>query len=162
VSAAPPVAIIGCGNPTRRDDGVGPDVIRRLAGGRLGSLTGVGLRDAGTDGMAVLFAARGCRSLVIVDACRSDAEPGAVFEVPAAEIETPEPPFLGTHELRWTHALAAGRRIFGEDFPADATIFLIEAENLGFGMELSASVAAAAVRVAARIEAKVLARLAIP
>jgi hydrogenase maturation protease len=157
-AAAPAVAIIGCGNPTRGDDGVGPDIVRRLAAGALGRMDpAVRLYDAGTDGLAVLFAARGCHSLIIIDACRSGAEPGAVFEVPAHQFETPAPPVLGTHELRWTHALAAGRSILGDGFPAEATVFLIESENLAFGIELSTAVAAAAACVAARIEALVLA-----
>ena len=45
-----------------------------------GDGTGVSLLDAGTDGMAVIFGARGCRTLVIIDACRSGSEPGAIFE----------------------------------------------------------------------------------
>jgi hydrogenase maturation protease len=158
----PLVAVIGCGNPTRGDDGVGPDIIRRLAAGALGRMEPtVRLYDAGTDGMAVLFAARGCRTLIIVDACRSGAAPGAVFEVPVEEFATPAQPALGTHELRWSHALAAGHSIFGDAFPADATVFLIEAQHLAFGIEPSAPVAAAAGLVAARIEALVLARIAV-
>ena len=37
--------------------------------------------------MAAMFAARGCRTLIIVDASRSGSEPGAIFEVPGAELE---------------------------------------------------------------------------
>ena len=159
-AAEPSVVVIGCGNPTRGDDGVGPDIIRRLAVRGLGRLDDVRLHDAGTDGMAVLFAARGCTTLIIVDACRSGAAPGAMFEVPAHEIATPTPPALGTHELCWEHALAAGRRICGDAFPADTTVFLIEVESLEFGIALSAPVNAAAERVAARIEASVRAKIA--
>jgi hydrogenase maturation protease len=49
--------------------------------------TGVGLLDAGTDGMAVVFAARGCRTLIIIDAYLSGSDPGAIFEVPGTELE---------------------------------------------------------------------------
>lgn len=155
------VAVIGCGNPTRGDDGAGPAVIRRLTAGPLGRMVPqVRLFDAGTDGLAVLFAARGCQTLIIVDACRSGAEPGAVFEVPVDELDTPVQPALGTHEFRWNHAVAAGRSIFGDAFPCDATVFLIEAESLDFGTELTGPVAAAAKTVAARIEALVTAQAA--
>lgn len=151
------VAVIGCGNPTRGDDGVGSAVIRRLAAGALGRMgPTVRLYDAGTDGLAVMFAARGCHMLIIVDACRSGEAPGAVFEVPAQELDAPAAPAIGTHELRWEHALAAGKRIFAEAFPSDATVFLIEAGNLQFGVELSDAVAGAVEGVAARIEAIVL------
>jgi hydrogenase maturation protease len=33
--------------------------------------------------------------------------------------------------------LAAGRKIFGDDFPQDVTVYLIEAVNLHLGLELS-------------------------
>ncbi|HEY1797630.1 MAG TPA: hydrogenase maturation protease, partial [Stellaceae bacterium] len=121
------IAVIGCGNPARRDDGVAGEVLRRLA--PLAS-DRTKLLDAGTDGVAVMFAARGCRRLVIVDACRTGAEPGAVFEVPGAELEPDHAPPLATHDFRWDHAIAAGRRIYRDNFPSDVTVFLIEAESL--------------------------------
>jgi hydrogenase maturation protease len=141
-------AVIGCGNPARRDDGVAGEILRRLA--PLASAD-TKLLDAGTDGVAVMFAARGCRRLVIVDACRTGAEPGAVFEVPGTELEPDRAPPLATHDFRWDHAIAAGRRIYRDDFPRDVTVFLVEAESLDFGVGLSAPVAASAERVADRI-----------
>ena len=69
----------------------------------------VRLLDAGTDGMAVMFAARGCRTLILVDACRSGSEPGAIFEVPGSELAQPYAPGLNLHDFRWDHALYAGR-----------------------------------------------------
>jgi hydrogenase maturation protease len=152
------LAIIGCGNPTRTDDGVGPAVIRMLAerhapGGQ------ARLLDAGTDGMAVMFAARGCRSLILVDAVRTGSKPGTVFEVPGAELERPQPQSLNLHDFRWDHALFAGRRILGSDFPADVTVLLIEAGSIEYGVGLSPPVADAAVKVVARVAALVRARL---
>ncbi|MFM6344532.1 MAG: hydrogenase maturation protease, partial [Dolichospermum sp.] len=41
------------------------------------------------------------------------------------------------HDFRWDHALAAGRKIFGDDFPQEVTVYLIEAANLDLGLELS-------------------------
>src|SRR5580658_1214455 len=80
-------AVIACGNPTRTDDGVGAEVLRRLAAYGLGAdPSRVALLDAGTDGVAVIFAARGCRRLIVVDACRSGSDPGAVFELPGNEL----------------------------------------------------------------------------
>jgi hydrogenase maturation protease len=142
------IAVIGCGNPTRSDDGVAAEVLRLLAPRAPADTK---LLDAGTDGVAVMFAARGCRRLVVVDACRTGAEPGAVFEVPGAELADDGGPALATHDFRWDHALAAGRRIYRDDFPDDVTVFLIEAHSLGFGIGLSAPVAASAHIVADRI-----------
>lgn len=145
------IAIVGCGNLNRQDDGVGPEVIRALRAGGLDG-PGVKLLDAGTDGMAVMFAARGCTSLVLVDATRTGVEPGAIYEVPGRELERPYTPGLNLHDFRWDAALHAGRQIFGAAFPQDVTVFLVEAERLDYGTELSPSVAAAALSVARRIE----------
>lgn len=146
------IAIIGCGNVNRGDDGAGTEVLRLLAlDERNGLINDVRLLDAGTDGMAVMFAAKGCQTLVVVDACRSGAESGAVFEVPGHELEQPPPGGFNLHDFRWDHALFAGRQMFREHFPADVTVFLIEAEHLDFGVGLSEKVASAAHKVASRI-----------
>jgi len=152
IAAAPIIAVVGCGNPNRRDDGVGPQVIRTLKERQLDGM-GVRLLDAGTDGMAVMFSARGCSSLIVVDASRTGAEAGAIYEVPGAELERPYKPGLNLHDFRWDAAIHAGRRIFRDAFPSDVTVFLIEAAELGFGIGLTAEVSRAADRVARRIEA---------
>lgn len=149
------IAVIGCGNANRRDDGVGSVVLRSLAARDLARAGEVALLDAGTDGMAVMFAARGCTRLIVIDACRSGAEPGAIFEVPGAELAAPGPPSFTTHDFRWDHALHAGRQVFGDAFPDDVTVFLIEAADVGFGLDLTPAAAAAAAKVADRIAALV-------
>jgi hydrogenase maturation protease len=151
------IVVIGCGNLNRSDDGVGPEVVRALR--TRGESEGVRLLDAGTDGMAVIFAARGCRTLIIVDACRSGSEPGAVFEVPGAELERQYEPALNLHDFRWDHALHAGRMLLRDDFPADVTVLLIEAASIDFGVGLSPAVTQAAAKVADRVEALVRERL---
>ena len=146
------IAVIGCGNTNRRDDGVGSAVLQNLAARGLARGGDVALLDAGTDGMAVMFAARRCRTLIVVDACRSGSEPGAIFEVPGAELAAPSPPSFSTHDFRWDHALHAGRRIFGAAFPDDVQVLLVEAADVGFGIGLTPAVAEAAVKAADRIE----------
>lgn len=143
------IAVIGCGNPTRRDDGFGGAVVRRLAA-RAGPQ--VKVLDAGTDGMRVMFAARGCTTLVIVDACRTGAPPGTLFEVPAEVVAAPHTPTLTLHDFRWDHALHAGRVMYGPEFPSDITVFLVEAGSLGFGLELTPEVDGAVDKTVARIE----------
>jgi hydrogenase maturation protease len=153
------VAVIGCGNLVRSDDGIGPHVVRILGGRRLAADPRVRLLDAGTDGMAVMYAARGCQSLVLIDASRSGATPGAVYEVPGAELENGAQPSLSLHEFRWDHALFAGRRLYGDAFPRDVSVLLIEAADTGYGLELTPPVSRAARAVAERIEALVAERL---
>jgi hydrogenase maturation protease len=153
------IAVIGCGNPTRSDDGVGPEVVRALAAREACRDARVRLLDAGTDGMAVMFAARDCSSLIVVDACRSGSAPGAVFEIPGPQLAQPHQPSLTLHDFRWDHALYAGRRMFGETFPSDVTVLLIEAETAAFGLGLSSCVADAAAKVVERVEVLVRSRL---
>ena len=117
--------------------------------------TDVRVFDAGTDGMGVMFRARGAERLVLVDANRSGAEPGAIFQVPGGELANHYDPAYSLHNFRWDHALYAGRRIFGEAFPTEVTVFLIEAGTLELGWELSAPVRDAADRVTGEIQAMV-------
>jgi len=159
------IVVVGCGNPTRCDDGVGPEIVRRLraraAEGCDPYLRSADLRliDAGTDGMAAMFAARGCHSLIIVDACRTGAPPGAVFEVPGTELEQGYTPAFNLHDFRWDHALHAGHQIFREAFPSDVVVLLIEAESVVFGDDLSVPVTRAATIVVDRITELVRVRL---
>ncbi|MGO9132806.1 MAG: hydrogenase maturation protease [Methylovirgula sp.] len=145
------LVVIGCGNLNRSDDGAGVAVIRALSESRPVSSDAVKLFDAGTGGMEILFQARGARKLVIVDACTSGSEPGAIFEVPGQELEGPPKQSFNLHDFRWDHALYAGRRIFADQFPDEVTVFLIEAASLDFGLELTPVVQAAVTKVAARI-----------
>jgi hydrogenase maturation protease len=142
------LTIIGCGNLNRSDDGVGVIVARRLIDWvNAHGMAEVAVFDAGTAGMDVMFRARGAKRLILIDACSSGAEPGAVFQVPGAELEQGHDPTYSLHDFRWDHALYAGRRIFGAEFPTDVTVFLIEAAGLGLGLELSQPVQRAAAQV---------------
>jgi hydrogenase maturation protease len=150
------LAVIGCGNPARCDDGVGVEVVRELR--RRGLPEDVELIDAGTGGIDVMFRIRGAQRVVIVDACRSGSEPGAVFRLPAREAMTPLEHGYSLHGLRWDHALFAASKMFGDAFADNAEVILVEAEKLGFGLELSLCVRAAAGRVVELLEPLVAGR----
>lgn len=142
------LTIIGCGNTNRSDDGVGVAVARRL----LARLSRHPVRDCrvldcGTAGIEVMFAARGSDALVIVDASRTGSPPGSVHRVPGEELARVPEPSYSLHDFRWDNALFAGRKIFGEAFPTDVTVWLVEAESTAMGLALSPAVEAAADRV---------------
>lgn len=139
------LTIIGCGNANRRDDAVGVTVARRVRE-RLERhpVPGVQALDCGTAGMEVMFAAKGSDAVILVDAAVTGSEPGAVFEVPSEELERVREPSLNLHDLRWDDALGMGRKIYGDDFPSKVSVFLIEAADTGFGLELSPPVEEAA------------------
>jgi hydrogenase maturation protease len=154
------IVVVGCGNPNRLDDGAGIEVLHLLEARGLGrDAQRVRLLAAGTDGIATMFAARGCRTLIVVDACRSGSEPGAVFEVPGDELERRYQPSLNLHDFRWDHALFAGKKIFREQFPSDVVVLLIEVLTTELGIGLSDPVSSAVAKVADRIEGLIQSRL---
>lgn len=148
-------AVIGCGNLNRSDDAAGVRVVQRLrqlvvqtCGALPLDLT---LFDAGTAGMEVMFAARGVQDLVIVDACRSGAAPGSIYQVPAHELVNAPPQSYGLHDFRWDHALYAGQRIYGAAFPTAIQVWLMEVENTDLGLTLTPVMADAVETVAQRL-----------
>jgi hydrogenase maturation protease len=150
------ITVIGCGNANRSDDAVGIEVVRLLNGRNdLRSRTDVRLLDAGTDGMAVMFAARGCKTLIVIDSCQTGAEPGAIFKIPGSEVESEKQPSLNLHDFRWDHALYAGRKMYGDAFPTDVTVYLIEARSCDFGIGLSREIETASKAVAESIEVSI-------
>lgn len=132
------LTIIGCGNLNRNDDAVGVIIAQRLQQ-YLGKNVHPQIRvfDCGTAGMEVMFQARGSKKLIIVDASCTGSQPGAIFKVPGDELEGLPEPSYNLHDFRWDHAIAIGKKIFVDDFPQDVTVYLIEAENLDFGLDLS-------------------------
>lgn len=141
-----PVLVVGCGNLLRGDDAVGPTLVRHLWD--RGVPDHVELVDGGTAGMDVAFKMRGRRTVVIVDAARTGAEPGTVFRVPGEEVEE-LPPVTGLHQhaFRWDHALAVGRWLLKDAYPEQVVVYLVEAASLEPGAELTEPVRAAMERV---------------
>ncbi|WP_233151369.1 hydrogenase maturation protease [Mycobacterium lehmannii] len=145
------VLIVGCGNLLRGDDGVGPILVRHLW--ERGVPEGARLVDGGTAGMDVAFQMRGAQRVVIVDASATGAAPGTIYRVPGDELaELPPLQGLHTHSFRWDHAIAFARWALADACPADITVFLIEAENVALGADLSPSVTTAMESVIAIVE----------
>jgi hydrogenase maturation protease len=142
------LTIIGCGNLSRSDDGAGVAVAKRLMA-RLDSEPAEGAKvfDAGTNGMEVMFKARGSSELVLIDTSTSNGEPGSIYRVPGERLENMQEPGHGLHGFRWDHALYAGRKIYGREFPASVTVYLIEGQTLELGIGLSEPVERAVSRV---------------
>jgi hydrogenase maturation protease len=139
------LTIIGCGNTNRGDDGVGVVVAKRLAA-RFARhpVRDVQVFDCGTAGIDVMFAARGSDALILVDASRTGGAAGTVYRVPGEELARVPELSYSLHDFRWDHALFAGKKIFGDAFPEQVTVWLVEARSLDYSLELTAPVAAAA------------------
>jgi len=130
------LAVVGCGDLLRADDGVGPVLVRQLQAE--GVPPGVRLVDGGTAGADIAVELRGAKRVIVVDACSTGAAAGTVFRIPGAEVED-MPPLTGllTYSFRWDHTLAFARWQLGDQFPADVTVYLVEAGDLTPGDELS-------------------------
>ena len=151
------LTIIGCGNLNRNDDAVGVIIAQQLQQFMAQNpQPHVQVYDCGTSGMEVMFQARGSKQLIIIDASSTGSEPGAIFKVPGKELEVLPEPSYNLHSFRWDNALAAGRKIFQNDFPDEVTVYLIEAANLDFGLELSSVVQSAAAKVFTEITEKIM------
>lgn len=135
------LTIIGCGNSNRSDDGVGPYIAQRLRE-QLAAQPQHQLQvfDAGTAGIEVMFKARHSERLIIIDASSSDSEPGSLFNVPGEMLVAQQADYSNMHEFRWQHALHSGREIYGDSFPTDITVYLIESASLELGLNLSPAV----------------------
>ena len=146
------LAIIGCGNPNRQDDGFGSAVIAQLKKrDAQENWAGIALLDAGCEGAAVMFAARGANALIVVDANKSGSEPGTIYKVPGNEMAHAYETAFCMHDFRWDHAVLVARKLLKVDGPDDVLVLLVEVDKFGLGPELTPCVAAAVEPVVARI-----------
>ncbi len=154
------IAVIACGNLNRRDDGAGPAVLRMLREDpSLRQHPQLRLYDAATDGLAVMFQARGCEELLLLDASRGGQPPGSIHEVPGEAFVSRREPPRDSHALRWDDALTIGQRLYRDSFPTRVRVFLIEAGDLSLGLELSPAVEASARQLAGRLAQELRGRL---
>lgn len=142
----PGVVVIGCGNLLRGDDAAGPIVIRELW--ELGANEHARLVDGGTAGMDVAFQMRGAEKVILVDACTTGSEPGALFRVPGEEVaDIPPPTDIHSHAFRWDHALSFARWLLKDQYPDDVEVWLIEIASADHGADLSPPVREAVKRL---------------
>jgi hydrogenase maturation protease len=143
--AAVDTVVIGLGNPTLSDDGVGPAAGREVAGelARRPWLRGIRVTELGLGGLTLMEAMVGCRRAVVLDAVRSgQVPPGTVVELAMADLagslhET------SVHDMSLPAALAMGRAL-GLDLPTEIRVLGVEVvDTTTFGETLTAPVAAA-------------------
>lgn len=133
------IVVIGIGNPYRRDDGVGLEVLRRVE-----ELHLPGVRCVESDGEATSLceAWRDASLAVVVDAVRSGAAPGTLHRGNmGADGMAAHTPRGGTHALSLADALALGEAL--ERLPGGLAVVGVEAGDVGDGPGLSDAVAAA-------------------
>ncbi|CAI9085268.1 hydrogenase maturation protease [Candidatus Methylacidiphilum fumarolicum] len=131
------IAIIGCGQLLRKDDGLGPELIRRLAS--LHPPLPVKLIDYGTSGFSLLDDLEEYDSLIVIDGLMSGSTPGTIFMVGGEQLEKllETGPYADLHSFRWDDALKWGKWLYKERFPKNIKIYLVEVKEVGYGIGLS-------------------------
>jgi hydrogenase maturation protease len=133
------IVVIGIGNPYRRDDGVGLEVLRRVEELRM---PGVRCMESDGESTALCDAWNGAALAVVIDAVRSGAAPGTLhvttMGADAIAVHTPRG---GSHALSLAEALALGEVL--DRLPLHLLVVGVEAGDVGDGLGLSDAVASA-------------------
>jgi hydrogenase maturation protease len=114
--------IIGVGNPTRTDDGVGLRVARELRG------RGVDVIELCAGGLRIMEAMQGYDEAVVIDAVESGGIPGAIHRFRESDLAQTRNSG-STHDGSLALALAVGRAA-GLRIPAAVRIWAVEAGDV--------------------------------
>lgn len=136
------IAVMGFGNPCRSDDAIGIYVIEQLKQ-LFPNAANVSFFDMGSSAFEVLFQLRGHSKIIIVDAALNTSEPaGTIFKLPAEEVRAApqEDPLVFLHGLKWNQALSYAKKILGNEYPEDITVYLIAVDNTRLDIQLSNAV----------------------
>ncbi len=97
--------VLGLGSPIQGDDGVGPAALARLRnGGRLDPA--VRLVDGGTAGLALLPEVEDADRLLVLDAIRAGAAPGALVTLEGDAVPRHFATRLSPHQIQLSEVLA--------------------------------------------------------
>lgn len=134
-----PVLVLGVGNPLMADDGIGIELLKRLRAHSFSPL--VHLEDGGTLGMTLLPLLEDADALIMLDAVKTGAAPGSIIIRHKEELPGHFSHILSPHQIGMKEVLGAAQLC--DTLPRTITLIGVEAENVSFGMHLSASVEAA-------------------
>ena len=131
--------VIGIGGDFRRDDGVGPAIVRRLAERKL---PGVACLEAESDALALLEIWRGADAVLLIDAVCSGAEPGTISRLDLASRPLPASfAPVSTHGLGLREAIELASLL--DRLPGRLLFLGIEGADFSPGSGLTPAVAAA-------------------
>ena len=146
-------AIMGFGNPVRSDDAIGIYVIEELKK-TLENTDSISIFDMGTSAFEVLFKLKGHSKIILVDAVINTNEPvGTLFKVPAEEVlrAPQEDPMVFLQGMKWDQALSYAKKILGDEYPDDISVYLIAIDNTKLEVDLSDEVKSAGEKVIVHI-----------
>ena len=129
--------IIGVGNDSRRDDGVGPWVAKKLIA------AGVPARIESGEGASLMAAWEVHRDVIVIDAAKAGGEPGTLYRFQAHDESLPTGFFhYSTHQFGLAEAVETARHL--GDLPENLSVIAVEGADFGWGAGLSEPVAIAA------------------
>jgi hydrogenase maturation protease len=125
------VLVLGVGNPYRRDDGIGNEVIKVLSEQKI---SGFDLKDVG-DGLSILEIIEPYQKVIIIDACEMAESPGTVkvFSPEEAIIKIKNDA-LSTHGIGLAEVLHLIKAL---EIKIDLKIIGVQPKEIGFGEGLS-------------------------
>ena len=138
-----PILILGIGNILLRDEGVGVRVVEAMQAKNLSG--NVELVDGGTAGLDLLDVVADRRKVVVIDAVQADSEPATVFRFSPDEFTHQAIAITSLHQVGLLETLMMAKHLGCA--PQQVVIFGIEPKEIGYGLELSAQVAAAVPKV---------------
>jgi hydrogenase maturation protease len=144
--------IIGIGNLTRKDDGVGIQIINQLK--EMKDIpTGVKVVDLGTGGVDIALALDGWEKAIIIDAIRGEInQVGTIIEQIVQTNKLPDIKGMSsTHGFDAITALKLAKEIESIKIPKEIRIIGVEIKEEGMGVELSPKVKSAVPKIIARI-----------
>jgi hydrogenase maturation protease len=144
------IAVIGVGNPYRRDDGVGPVVIDGLRKHALSTNDSVELAECDGEPTRLIDLWAGADLALVIDAVRVEpARPGTIYR------RSLHHPSLGRAGGATSHAVdlgdAVARAAALDLLPAKLSLYLVAAGDTSAGVGLTPPVAAAAARLITEI-----------
>ncbi len=143
--------VLGLGNPDRGDDGIGPAVVRRLAGRLPRDVVGV---VAAGDVLSLIADWEGRDALICVDAAAPLGAPGRIHRINLAEQDLPrDAPRACSHHIGLAEAIALARAL--DVAPRQIIVFAVEGASFAAGSTLTPEVAASCDRVAGEVLAEI-------
>jgi hydrogenase maturation protease len=134
--------ILGVGNPLRRDDGIGPEVIRLLVEKRDSYKLNadIDLVDGGTDGLGLIEYLKDYKKVIIVDAVEMQLSPGTVkIFTPKEAVISINTDSLSTHGFGIAELIKLAAEL---DINPELVIVGVQPKDVGFGERLSDAVEA--------------------
>ena len=121
------VLVIGLGSPIMTDDAVGLKVAETV---EAMNIAGVETRQEAIGGLDIIPMMMGHRSVIIVDAIRTEAyEPGTVIIFDPEDLE-PTVAQASAHEINLATAIRMGRQLEPGSMPASVKFVAIEAQDI--------------------------------